>query len=235
MSRFYSLALHDLKVSEGRSAISTIERLQKYFQIPLTLHLIFDANLDTQPELLTYLQDQAHAGNLEIVFHGLKHTCSKNVSKFWTFFHKYQAEYLENDAGHLQATQENFKAIVDKIKMQIGLCPPCWLASRKNMAFFRLLHPLYIETLLYLRNQDQKVISPVISLGSPKRFEITALKILAGAIYMLAAIFSMNRIRIVIHACDLDSDTTLCFFGNMVSKLNRRDFKPVLLRNLIKR
>jgi hypothetical protein len=235
MSRFYSLALHDLRVSEGRSAILTIELLQKYFQIPITIHLILDTDLDAQPELMTYLQNQVHVGNLEIVFHGLKHTCSKKVSRLGAFFHKYQAEYLESDAGHLEATQLSFRAFENKMKMQIGLCPPCWLASRKNMVFFRSLRPLYIETMMYLRNQEQKVISPVISLGSPNKFETLILKMLAGAIYLLAAIFSMHRVRIAVHVCDLNSDTALCFFGNLISKFNRRNFKPVLLRNFIKK
>jgi hypothetical protein len=232
MGRLYSLALHDLRVSEGRIIIQTIEELREYFQIPLTIHLVFDAELSTQPELLLYLQDQIHAGNLEIVFHGLKHTCSKNVPKLLAVFHKYQAEYLDNDQEHREATKKSFTDIADKLNMKIGICPPCWLASRKNIDFFRSLQPLYIETMLHLQYGDDKVFSPVISLGSPSKFEVFFLKILASAICSFSVIFRINRVRIAMHICDLKTKTAHSFFENRVSKLNRRGFRAVLLREL---
>jgi len=232
MGRLYSFALHDLRVSEGRTIIQTIEELREHFQIPLTIHLVFDVELSTQPELLLYLQDQIHAGTLEIVFHGLTHTCSKNVPKLWAVFHKYQAEYLDNDQEHREATRKSFTAITDKLKMKIGICPPCWLASKENFHFFRSLQPLYIETMLHLHFGDEKVISPVISLGSPSRFEVFFLKILARAICSLAGMFGMNRVRIAMHVCDLKTKNAHCFFENRMSNLNRRGFRPVLLREL---
>jgi hypothetical protein len=232
MDRLYSFAFHDLRVSEGRNIILIIEELRKHFQIPLTLHLVFDAELETQPELLAYLQDQVHAGNLEIVFHGLKHSCSKNVSKLWVFFHKYQAEYLVNDKEHRTATEASYRAILDKMKMNIGICPPCWLASRDNYKFFRSLKPLYIETILHLQHREKKVFSPVISIGSPSRTEVFFLKILASVICSLAGMLFMNRVRIAMHVCDLNTETTFSFIKNIVPKLDRRGFRPVLLREL---
>ncbi len=232
MERLYSFALHDLKVSEGREAINIIEEIRQHFQVPLTIHLVFDAELETQPELLLYLQDQGHAGNLEIVFHGLKHTCSKNVSKLWVFFHKYQAEYLDNDEEHREATEKSFMAIADKLKLKIGICPPCWLASRENLVFFRSLHPLYIETMLHLQYRADTIISPVISLGSPRKLEVFFLKILARTIYSLSCLLLMKRVRIALHVCDLKTKNSYFFFAGIVSKLNRRGFRPVLLREL---
>jgi hypothetical protein len=233
MGGLYSLALHDLKVSEGRQLISIIEKTRQRFCIPLTIHLVFDAELETQPELLLYLHDQGHAGNLEIVFHGLKHTCSKNVPKLWAFFHKYQAEYLDNDEEHRQATKKRFAAITDQLKLQIGICPPCWLASRENLDFFRSLHPLYIETMLHVQHRADRVISPVISLGSPRRIEVFFLKILARIIFSLSFLLFVKRVRIALHVCDLKTKDSLLFFEERVSNLNRRGFTPVLLRELL--
>jgi hypothetical protein len=232
MGRLYSFALHDLRVSEGRIIIQTIEKLREHFQVPLTIHLVFDVELSTQPELSLYLQDQIHAGNLEIVFHGLTHTCSKNVPKLWAVFHKYQAEYLDNDQEHREATRKTFTAIADKLNMRIGICPPCWLASRENLDFFRSLGPPYIETMLHLHYGDDNVFSPVISLGSPSRLEVFFLKILAWAICSLSCMLGMNRVRIAMHVCDLKTQDAHCFFKKRMSRLNRRGFRPVLLREL---
>ncbi len=232
MDRKYSLALHDLRISEGRNLLGIIEGLRNHFQIPLTIHLVFDEDFDTQPELLMYLKNQAYAGNLEIVFHGLKHSCSKNVLRLWAFFHKYQAEYLENDAGHREATRKCFATIEDEMATKLGICPPCWLASKENNEFFQSLQPLYIESLLSLRYQGKKVISPVISLGSSRRLEVFFLEILADTICLISSILRLRRVRIAMHLCDLDIETSRLFFDNIISRFNGRGFKPVLLREL---
>jgi hypothetical protein len=232
MRKLYSFALHDLKISEGKKLIQTIEVIRQRFNIPLTVHLIFDTELETQPELLVYLQDQGHIGNLEIVFHGLKHTCSKNVPKLWAFFHKYEAEYLDNNEEHREATKKRFTATADQLKLNIGICPPCWLASRENFDFFRSLHPLYIETMLYLLHRDDAVIAPVISLGSPRKREVFFLKILARIICSLSCLLLVKRVRIALHVCDLKTRSSLLFFEKIVSRLNSRGFTPVLLREL---
>jgi hypothetical protein len=232
MSKLYSFALHDLRVSEGQKALDTIAALRKHFQIPLTIHLVFDAKLETQPELLEYLCDHVHAGNLEIVFHGLKHTCSRHVSKLWAFYHKYQAEYLENNERHREATKVGFREITTWMKMKLGICPPCWLSSRENNVFLTSLEPLYIEKMLYLQHLDKKIASPVISIGSPRGMEVFFLQLLAGAIAGIAGILGMNRVRIVMHACDLDREASLSFFEKTVSTFTDRGFKPVLLRKL---
>ena len=232
MDRLFSFALHDLRLSEGRKVITIIEGLRKRLQIPLTIHLVFDEDLETHPDLLVYLQDQVQTGNLEIVFHGLKHSCSKYVSKLWAFFHKYQAEYLDNDVEHREATRNSFTDIAKKLKMNLGICPPCWLATKKNHELFYSLHPLYVENLLYVNNQAKKIISPVISLGSSKRIELFFLKIVAYVIYVCSSILSLNHVRIAMHVCDLDRGTSRLFFDKIIAKFYRRGFRPVLLRDL---
>lgn len=225
------MALHDLRISEGCKNIAIIEGLRRRFRIPLTIHLICDAELPIHPELSAYLQDLTHSGGLEIVFHGLRHTCSKDVASLGAFYHKHQAEYLDNDAGHQAATKRTFRALAHLLQRESGICPPCWLATRENHAVFRALNPLYIETLLSLHFQDKRITSPVLSLGSPNGVEIFFLKKLAGAIFWSSALFGLNRVRIVIHTCDLASGS-LPFFEAMIAKFNLRGFKPALLREL---
>lgn len=232
MERVYSLSLHDLRISEGRKGIGTIEGLRKHFQIPLTIHLVFDEDLAAQPELSKYLHEQMRTGSLELVFHGLTHTCSNRVWKGLALFHKYQAEYLDNDAEHREATRKSFAATRDDMKMNMGICPPCWLASRENTGLFESLQPLYIEKLLFLHYPDKKVLSPVISLGSPGRVEVFFLKILAGITSLISRLFHLNRVRIAMHVCDLNMETSCRFFDEKISTFNRRRFRPVLLRDL---
>ena len=232
MERVYSLSLHDLRISEGRKGIGIIEGLRKHFQIPLTIHLVFDEDLTAQPELSKYLLEQMRTGSLELVFHGITHTCSKRVWGPLAFFHKYQAEYLDNDAEHRKATRKSFAANRYDMKMNMGICPPCWLSSRENTSLFESFQPLYIEKLLFLHYPDKKVLSPVISLGSPSRVEAYCLKILAGTISLISGLFHLNRVRIAMHVCDLNMETSCRFFDEKISTFNRRGFRPVLLREL---
>ncbi len=232
MERVYSLSLHDLRISDGRKAIDAIEGLRKHFHIPLTLHLVFDEDLAAQPELSKYLHEHMRTGSLELVFHGLTHTCSKRVSRPLAIFHKYQAEYLDNDAEHRDATRKCFTAMRDTLRMNLGICPPCWLACRENMGLFQSLHPLYIEKLLFLHAPGKRIFSPVLSLGSPSRIEVLFLKILAGILSFSIGMFHLNRVRVAMHVCDLTMEKSRRFFDEKISQLDRRGFRPVLLREL---
>jgi hypothetical protein len=232
MEKLYALALHDLRVSDGRRALGVLEDLRRHFGLPLTVHLVFDQDPQMQPELWHYLRSRADAGNLEIVFHGLTHSCAKNVSRRWAFYHKYQAEYLDDDPGRRAATEKSFTGIVSSLKMNIGICPPCWLATRENSAFLQSLQPLYLERLLSLQCRRTRFVSPVISLGSSRRMEVWGLKILAGALSCIARILRLNRVRIAMHVCDLDLPDSRRFFDKTLRQFARSGYRASLLREL---
>lgn len=232
MNRKYSLALHDLRVSGGENTVNTIKHVMNLFEVPLTVHLIFDGPLEKNTVLSTFIIENSKDKRLEIVFHGLTHKCSKDVSGLLAFYHKYQAEYLNNSDSIRTKTAEIYQSVCSLLDETIGICPPCWIATKRNFRFFRTLHPLYIESLLSLTFKWRKIFSPVISLGSPNNDELFFLKGLAHTMYFLSILMRRTRLRIAIHQCDLEKSASMIFFLKTFQALNRHGFQPVLLKDL---
>jgi hypothetical protein len=232
MKRKYSLAVHDLKVSEDESTVETLKRVADIFGIPITVHLVFDNTLPATPALLHFLQENMATGAIEVVFHGLSHRCPETVSKIFAFYHKYQAEYLEDSELLRGKTSIMYTQATTLFSYNLGICPPCWISHKRNFLFFRTLKPAYIEKLLSVSFQRRKVFSPVISLGSPNDGELFFLKVLAWFMYSLSGILPNSHTRIAIHPCDLEKPSSLAFFKRKVKQLQKKGFEPVLLKYL---
>src|ERR1035437_6110376 len=125
MKRIYSLALHDIRVSGGENSVKTIRRVMDLFGIPLTVHMIFDKSLGNEDVLLKFILENLESGKLEIVFHGLSHQCSGKVSGALAFYHKYQAEYLDDSEMLREKTKEIYNNSKFLLGSNLGICPPC--------------------------------------------------------------------------------------------------------------
>lgn len=231
--RKYSLAIHDLTVSGNEITLEAIKRLMNSFAVPLTVHLIFDKPFDNSPELYKFLKKMVESEKLEVVFHGLTHQCSRKVSKLLGFYHKHQAEYLDDSHLLRKNTEEIFNNSRVLFGTGMGICPPCWICSKKNKVFLQGLKPLFIENILSISFKDKKHFSPVISLGSLNRSELFFLKILACLMYILSRVKKRIHLRVAIHACDLGKPASMEFFSTVILSLNRAKFQPVLLKNLL--
>ena len=232
MERLFSLALHDVRVSWSEKAVEIIANVMEQFEVPLTVHLIFDQPLRENSALANFILENIANNKLEIVFHGINHECSKKVSKLWAFYHKYQAEYLDDNNELRQNTAKIFESTANLLKTNLGICPPCWIAIKKNFQFLKSLSPLYTESLLALSNKDGRRFSSVISVGSPNSSEIFFLKILAKFIFYLSFLSLHKRIRVAIHICDLENAKSLSFFQNIVSELQKYRHRAALLNEL---
>jgi hypothetical protein len=233
MMRNYSLAIHDLKVSGNEFTIETIKHLMDSFAVPLTVHLIFDKPLDNSPELYKFLKETVESKQLEIVFHGLTHQCSRKISKILAFYHKYQAEYLDDSDLLQKNTEDMFNNSRLLLGNSMGICPPCWIASKKNSIFLQTLKPLFIENILSISFENKKHFSPVISLGSLNNSELFFLKILARFMYILSVVKRRTHLRVAIHTCDLEKPASMEFFAAMILALNQHRFQPVLLKKIL--
>jgi hypothetical protein len=231
--RKYSLAIHDLKVSGNGDTVKILKELLDTFGIQMTVHLVFDNSLSDSPVLLNFLQEKVATNTIEVVFHGLSHRCSENVSKIFVFYHKYQAEYLEDSEFLREKTTKMYLEASTLLGNNLGICPPCWIALKKNLVFFNSLRPAFIETMLYISKQQNKYFSSVVSLGSPGKKELSFLKIIAKNIYYLSLLFKVRRIRVAIHECDLYNPQSMAFFKRMIASLEKQPFRSVLLKELV--
>jgi hypothetical protein len=228
----YSLSLHDLKVSGNEETVRKIQSVLDLYEVPLTVHLVFDMPLVPGSILSNFIILNSKNQKLEIVFHGLKHKCSRNVSKLLSFYHKYQAEYLDDSDELRDKTQDMFFNTTSFLDTNLGICPPCWIAHKKNKLFFKILDPIFIESLLFLSFSHKKVFSPVISLGSPNDRELFFLRKLARIIFILTQLFRKKYLRIAVHECDLDKENSMDFFSGIINKLKKRKAQAVLLKSL---
>jgi hypothetical protein len=234
MKRYYSLALHDVRVSGGESSMKAVKELMDSFKGPLTIHLIFDKALNYEDLFTKFIIENIKNGRLEIVFHGLTHQCSKKVPKILSFYHKYQAEYLEDSETLREASKKMYSDSRHLLGHNLGICPPCWISIKKNIDFFKSLKPLFIENLLSISSDSKKLFSPVISLGSPETRDLIFLKALAWIMFMVSIVKRNTHLRIAIHLCDLEKPASRKFFSDMLFRLDRFKFKPLLLNELIK-
>ena len=232
MGRSYSLALHDVRASGGENSMNTIKHVMDLFGIPLTVHLIFDKSLENEDVLLKFILENLVNKKLEIVFHGLSHQCSKNVPKTLVFYHKYQAEYLDDSDLLRENTREMFYNSKLLLGCNLGICPPCWIATKKNIQLFQSLNPLFIEKLLSISVENKRHFSSVISLGSPVNKELIFLKILAWLMFTLSLVKRKLNVRIAVHLCDLGKPASMTFFSTVIKKLDKNKFKSVLLEEM---
>lgn len=229
----FSTAIHDLRVSGGKATEDSIVRLREILRVPLTVHLVFDAPLSSQPSLRGVLRDGAGAGHLELVFHGLTHACPAGVGRFTSFYHKGQAEYLFDADSLRTRTREVWEEGLEGFETPIGICPPCWMATRTNWTFLESLSPLYLETAWSLRTDARTVPSPIVSLGSPNPTELFWLRPLGSALRRLADLPGLGNLRVALHTCDLDRRDSMDYFVRTVSSLLDRGASPRLQRELL--
>jgi hypothetical protein len=149
------------------------------------------------------------------------------------FYHKYQAEYLDDSDLLRKNTEEMFNNSRLLLGNSMGICPPCWIASKKNSIFLQTLKPLFIENILSISFENKKHFSPVISLGSLNNSELFFLKILARFMYILSVLKKRTHLRVTIHACDLEKPASMKFFSGIILSLNQCRFQPVLLKNFL--
>lgn len=232
MTQKYSVSIHDLRISEAEIVVATIKNLLDTFKIPLTLHLVFDEPLEEDSLLFGFLAEKNKSGQIEIVFHGLTHSCSKKVYRWLAFYHKYQAEYLVDSDIHRVETRLMYQKSSNQLGYNLGICPPCWIANRKNLVFFDSLSPVYIETLLHLTTKQRRFFTSAISLGSPNDKEVFFLKIMANGIFWLSTLLKIKRLRIAIHTCDLNKPQSMLFFQRLITSLEKRKLHAVLLKEL---
>jgi hypothetical protein len=229
-SRF-SLAVHDLRVSGGSETEDHLCRLQERFRLPLTVHLVFDQELSLQPGLHGFLRDNVAADRLELVFHGLSHACPRDVGRWSSFYHKHQAEYLLDDDALRAATGEVWEHGLSGFEKPIGICPPCWLATRTNWRFLESLRPLYLESTWRLRSRGRTIPSPIVSLGSPDPVELRGLRLLGSGLRRLGRIPGLGRVRVAIHTCDLERPDSMAYFERTIASLLSSGAIPGLQRD----
>ncbi|HPS57291.1 MAG TPA: hypothetical protein PK514_04235 [Spirochaetota bacterium] len=230
--RRYALSLHDVKVSGGEATVAKIRTVIDRYRVPLAVHLVFDEELESSSPLARFLSRKMEEGALEIVFHGLTHRCPENVGRLISFYHKYQAEYLLDTEKLRDKTREMYQEVTAFTGTDTGICPPCWIACRNNRKFLRRLNPVFVESLFSMDFSGHSFFSPVISLGSIKGSELVFLKTGARLMYLVSLLSRKTRLRVAVHECDLELESSLEFFSGMFKSLNAKGFKPVLMRGL---
>ena len=230
--RRFSLAVHDLRVSDD-DAEERLRGLQRTFGLPLTVHMVFDAPLSSRPVLQDFLREGVAQDRLELVFHGLSHTCPPDVGRSTAFYHKHQAEYLLDCDDLRNRTRELWEDLRTEFQMPLAICPPCWLATSSNWIFLASLKPAYLESMWRIWTPTRTIPSPVVSLGSQKPAELRLLRPFGSALRQLSRIPGFGRLRVAIHTCDLEVPGSMEYFRRTVSVLLSRGGTPVLQRQLL--
>jgi hypothetical protein len=228
-----ALCIHDLRASDGNRIIETFQSIREFFKSgPVTIHLVMDTDVSDEDETFRYLKREVEQKQLEIVFHGVTHKCPAGTGKIFSWYHKYQAEFLsytfQADINKLRYNRLN-----ELLQSKTGICPPCWIAIPAGWKFIKSLSPLYLEKLLSIEYKSKHYFSLPISLASHKKNELFFLKILASLISITAIILNHARIRLVIHTIDLSLNDSITFFRHKYYKLISKGFSPVLQKELI--
>jgi len=228
-----SIALHDVRVSSGNSGIQMISKLITTIDSPLTIHLICDTQIIKNNKLILFLIEKIKENKIEVVYHGVTHKCKNSIGKFTSFYHNYEAEFLENSLIVSSNTKYAFQNLKMILNQNLGICPPCWISTKENFKMLKSLNPLYVEKMIFIFNQKNKNISPVISLGSSKDKDLFLLKILGNITYLFTFIYPIQKVRLVFHLCDLKNQKSMSYFIKKINYLKSRNFKPVLLKDLL--
>ena len=228
-----ALCLHDVRVSGKEETVRMISDVMNRFNAPLTVHLVFDEPLQKNSVLYKFLSVHTKNKKLEIVFHGMTHICAVKAGKLYSFYHKYQAEYLVDSEEHRLETRETFNAVKKFQNTNIGICPPCWLSHKNNYRFFLSLNPIYIESIMSMNFISKKFFSPIMSIGSPAANEIPFLKLGLRFMSLISQIIPDTKARMAIHVCDIDIDDTMIFFQKKFGVLSQKGFTSVLQKDLL--
>jgi hypothetical protein len=230
--RCVSLALHDMFVSSPET-VRTIEKIRREFKVPLTVHLVCDVPLSANSKLSAFIKESTRNGALEIVYHGVMHSCERKAWRLLSWYHKYQAEYIVDSDNLRKKTRKGFTDLSKLLGEHPGLCPPCWIGSEKNLKFLDSLNPLYREELLHVDKNGKNTFSTVISFGSARTIELIFLGMVAALSYHASMILRIQKIRIAIHPCDITVASTMKKFHSYLEKLKRKTYQPVLLKHFI--
>jgi hypothetical protein len=228
-----ALCIHDLRVSDRGKIVETIISVRECFKsIPVTIHLVMDEDAVSDDETFRFLKKEVDSGQLEIIFHGVSHKCPVGTAKLFSWYHKYEAEFLSGtfqvDVNKLRYNQLN-----EILQVKTGICPPCWIASPEGWEFIKNLSPLYYEKLLSINFKDKRYFSVPISMASNKKNELFFLKKLMSFLITFIILFNHRRVRFVIHTIDLALDDSVSFFRKKYLKLISKGFSPVLQKELI--
>lgn len=227
-----SLCLHDVRLSWGRRGIEMISGVMQRYNAPLTVHLVCDVPFSSSADFSSFIREKSASGALEIVFHGTTHSCSKKVYRAFSFYHKYQAEYLVDDPLLRDNSRKAYFELASILGSNPGICPPCWLSVKNNDIFFDSLSPLYTESMFHIKNRDGRFFSPVISLGSPEKFDLFFLKAAGQLMKFFSAFLPRMSPRMALHVCDIEIEPSMKFFDSTWNYLMKKSFTPVLQRDL---
>lgn len=228
-----ALCIHDLRVSDSEKIIETIKNVREYFKtVPVTIHLVIDEDVNSENETFRFLKQEIDAGQLEIVFHGVTHKCPVGTAKLFSWYHKYEAEFLSN-SFEADLNKLRYNNVNDLFQIKAGICPSCWIANPEGWKFIKSLSPLYFEKLLSINFQDKRYFSISISMATSNKNELFFLKKLMSFITTVIILFNTRRVRFVIHTIDLTVEDSVTFFRQKYYKLKSKGFVPVLQKELI--
>ena len=103
-----ALCLHDIRLSGDLDSMRLIDSVLRLFHVPLTVHMVLDAAVDPALPLMVYLRESIQDKAMEVVFHGLTHTCSPDGWPLLAWYHKGQAEYAVNDPAAREQAREAY-------------------------------------------------------------------------------------------------------------------------------
>lgn len=228
-----ALCIHDIRASDGKKIVETIKSVQEFFKSgPITIHLVMDIDVSDDDETFRYLKKEVEHKQLEIVFHGVSHQCPVGTGKYFSWYHKYQAEFIGN-TFQADINKLRYNKLNEILQIRTGICPPCWIANPAGWKFIKSLSPLYFEKLLSVNYKSKRYFSLPISLGSENKNELYFLRILGALTSTTAILFNHKRLRLVVHTIDLSNIDSITFFRNKYYKLISKGFSPVLQNELV--
>ena len=228
-----ALCIHDLRASDGKRIVETIKTTREFFKlVPITIHLVMDIDVSNDDETFHYLKKEVKNKQLEIVFHGISHQCPIGTGKYFSWYHKYQAEFLSN-TFQTDINRDRYIKLNEILQIKTGICPPCWIATPAGWRFIKSLSPLYIEKLLSINYKRKRSFSLPVSLASDNKRELYFLKILASLISTTVILFNHKRLRLVVHTIDIPNIDSMTFFRYKYNILISKGFSPVLQKELV--
>ncbi|MCJ7448265.1 MAG: hypothetical protein MUO72_11265 [Bacteroidales bacterium] len=227
-----ALCIHDLRVSDREKIVETIKSVREFFKSgPITIHLVMDKDVSGDDETFRFLKKEVDNKQLEIVFHGVSHQCPVGTGKLFSWYHKYQAEFISN-TFQAEVNKFRYNKLNEILQIKTGICPPCWIAIPTGWKFIKSLSPLYFEKLLSINYKSKRYFSLPISMGSENKNELYFLKILVSFISTIAILFNHPRLRFVVHTIDLSNKESIKFFRQKYFTLILKGFSPVLQKEL---
>jgi hypothetical protein len=229
----FALCIHDMRASDGKKIPEVINYIREVFNIqPVTVHLIMDKYLEEDDETFLLLKKEVERRQLEIVFHGVSHTCPPGTARFFSWYHKNNAEFMSH-SFNVETNRLRYNRLNDMFNSQSGFCPPCWIAGQVGWKFIKSLSPLYIEKLLSVNSDVKTFFSLPVSLATDNKKELFFLRKLASLISAAAIVIRHSRLRLVVHTVDLTLTDSVNFLCKNKSKLLSKGFTPVLLKEFI--